>query len=618
MEPVGTGERRTRDLSWGDARARALMHALARDAASRAGFRVCAIEVVRPKGLLEFVAIHGDVTHAEERLGTGSRLADMLVAFADGQPYGNFVWIPEERFSPATRELLDGVAVIPSIPEAEGPGDWHPIDMLVGKATDERGDLRALLYLDVPTDLRRPSKERLLEISDDLAMTLRSIVTVVEREEFADHMRVIRATRRLARSNPARHDVSHLLREARTTLLAALSVDELEIHLFSDDDESPDSLGLGMAPEVRRALDEAAARAWADQRVLIIEPEQIWGDAELAAAHAAWFSDALYNADFEAVVIAPVGVDDEVLGMLLVARRTGSRRWTDGEGVAALELGHDLGRAIANAHATQRERHLLEELREAEEARHRFLRVLTHEINNPMTVIAANAEFLAESESIGERDHRRALAILRGAERLGELLEGLALLTRVSDPQHQPARDRVDLVPIVQETLASMAAVAERAGVTLTLGEEADEAVVLGDPREIAGAVTNLVDNAVKYSDPGDEIWLAVERRTDGGITFRCKDEGIGISEVDQAKLFTPLFRSTNDEALRRPGTGLGLGIVREIMQRHGGSIEVESRLGRGTSVRLHFPPLPQDGGPEVPHARSSSTQDGTSRVAGP
>ena len=96
-------------------------------------------------------------------------------------------------------------------------------------------------------------------------------------------------------------------------------------------------------------------------------------------------------------------MDDKVLGMLMCARRTGSRRWTDGEGVAALELGHDLGRAIANAQATQRERHLLEELRELEVARHWFLRELTHEINNPMTVIAANAEFLAI-----ERDHRRA------------------------------------------------------------------------------------------------------------------------------------------------------------------------------------------------------------------
>ena len=209
-----------------------------------------------------------------------------------------------------------------------------------------------------------------------------------------------------------------------------------------------------------------------------------------------------------------------------------------------------------------------------------------------MTVIAANAEFLASSEFAEERDRKRAQAILRGSERLGDLLQGLAMLSRVSDPRHPPAMEHTDLVPIVEETLSAMTAVAERVGVTLHLVGDLGEAVVLADPREIASAVTNLVDNAVKYSDPGDEIWLGVERRADGGLSFVCKDEGIGISDSDQADLFSPLFRSTNEEALMRPGTGLGLGIVRGIMQRHGGTVEVESTLGRGTCVRLHFRPL--------------------------
>lgn len=605
MEQGPDPRRRTRDLSWGDSQARALMHALARDAATRAGFRVCAIEVVRPQGLLEFVAIYGDETSAEERLGTASRLNDMLRAFADGESFGPFVWIPQERFTAPTLEQLEGYVVVPDVPETEDPAAWHAMDMLVARIADERGDLRALLYLDVPEDLRRPDGDRLLAIADAISMTLRAIVTTVEREEYVEHMRVIRATRRLARSNPARHDVGHLLREARTTLLGALSVDELEIRLFRGDDaKSPDSLGLGMAPDVRRSLDEAAARAWAEQRVLIIEPEHVWGDAELAGAHASWFADALAEADFETVVVAPVGVDDEVLGRMMFARRTGSRRWTDGEGVAALELGHDLGRAIANAHATQRERALLEELRTLEDARHKFLQVLTHEINNPMTVIAANAELLATSDTADARDRSRAEAILRGTERLGGLLEGLLLLSQVSDPQHTMVTTRLDLARVVTDTVAAMAAVAQRAEVTLHLVGEGGgpvgpegpgEAWVLGDPREIGGAVSNLVDNAVKYSDAGDEIWLSVSPAADGGVVFGCRDEGIGISEDDQAALFTPLFRSTNDDALRRPGTGLGLGIVREIMQRHGGTVEIESQLGVGTSVRLHFPPLPPD-----------------------
>ena len=151
MEQVRTGERRTRDLSWGDARARALMHALAGEAATRTGFRVCAIEVVRPKGLLEFVAIHGDPISAEDRLGTASRLSDMQLVFAQGEEHGHFLWIPFENLSEEIRERIDGVIVVPDIPTTGEQGDWHPMDMLVARIADERGDLRALLYLDVPS-----------------------------------------------------------------------------------------------------------------------------------------------------------------------------------------------------------------------------------------------------------------------------------------------------------------------------------------------------------------------------------------------------------------------------------------------------------------------------------
>ena len=587
--------RTTRKLSWGDARARALLHDIARDAAVRTGFRVCAVEVVRPEGLLEFVAIAGDEEIADKMLGTGSRLQDMLVAIGEGRSFGNFTFVVEESYSQGVKERLRDVVSIPEIPPGETVDDWHPMDMLVAQVRDERGDLRALLYLDEPLGLKRLDEDQLGSLSDTLAMTLRSVLTVVEREEFAHHMRVIRATRRLVRSSPARHDVAHLLREARRTLLVALSVDALEIHLFGATEAEPDVLGLGLSPSLRRALDAAAEEAWADQRVVIIEPGHVWGNPQLHQTHAEGFTAALAHAGFAAVVVAPVGVDDDVLGMLLVARGSGSRRWTDGEGEAALELGHDLGRVIANAHATQRERRLLEELRELEVARHELLQVVAHEINNPMTVIAANAEFLVGLDELGPGNRRRASAILRGTERLGSLLEDLVLLSRVSDPEHPPM-EAFDLAVPVEETLASMMAVAERAGVVLRLVGERDGFTIVGDRREVAGAVANLVDNAVKYSDSGDRVTLQLEHTDEGGVVFSCLDEGLGISQEDQRRLFHPHFRSTNEEAIRRPGTGLGLGIVREIMRRHDGQVEIESSLGAGTSARLRFPPpLPRD-----------------------
>ncbi|SEB90769.1 Signal transduction histidine kinase [Nocardioides exalbidus] len=580
-----------RDSSWGGARARALLHEITADAAARAGFKVGALEVVRPQGLLEFVAITGEPEGSAQLLGTGSRVEDMIAAIDDGVTHGEWTFVAEDAYSPGVEEALRDASWVPDIPRTDDDGDWHPLDMLVAEVRDEGGALRALLYLDEPFGLRRLSRTRFEALTDTLSLTLGTILAVIEREEFAHLARSIRAARVMVQSSPARHDVGHLLREARKALVEALSVDELEIDVFiAGEIETTDGLSLELDLDVRRALQAAAIRAWTQpNRVVIIEPGLVWGDGEVEAAYADWFTTALATAGFETLVVAPVGVDDQVLGMIVCARRTGSRRWTDGESLAALELGHDLGRALANAHATQRERRLLGELRELEESRYRFLRELTHEINNPMTVIAANAEFLATNDLADERDVKRAQAILRGTERLGDLLDGLAMLSRVSDPQNAPALEEVDLLGVVEDTISSMAAVAERAGITLHLVGETGSTIVLADSREISSAVANLVDNAVKYSDSGDEIWLGVERRDDGGVTFTCRDEGIGISDADQVDLFDPLFRSTNEEALMRPGTGLGLGIVRQIMQRIGGDVEVESVLGRGTTVRLRF-----------------------------
>lgn len=106
MEQATSGERATRDASWGGARARALLHAVSADAAARAGFKVAALEVVRPQGLLEFVAITGEPDGADALLGTGSRLEDMVAAIADGETYGAFTFVAEEAYSPGVEERL--------------------------------------------------------------------------------------------------------------------------------------------------------------------------------------------------------------------------------------------------------------------------------------------------------------------------------------------------------------------------------------------------------------------------------------------------------------------------------------------------------------------------------
>jgi signal transduction histidine kinase len=101
--------------------------------------------------------------------------------------------------------------------------------------------------------------------------------------------------------------------------------------------------------------------------------------------------------------------------------------------------------------------------------------------------------------------------------------------------------------------------------------------------------LANLVSNAVKYSDEGGSVTVDLGA-DDGQATLRVIDRGLGISESDQRELFREFFRSSNPEALARPGSGLGLVIVDRIVRRHGGRIEVDSGLGEGTTVTVTLP----------------------------
>ncbi|MEM6284549.1 MAG: ATP-binding protein, partial [Chloroflexota bacterium] len=128
---------------------------------------------------------------------------------------------------------------------------------------------------------------------------------------------------------------------------------------------------------------------------------------------------------------------------------------------------------------------------------------------------------------------------------------------------------------------------------------------IYGDPNRLIQVMTNFVSNANKYSQNGATITLdaSVERdkRDPNGkllgdfLHITVADNGIGISEEDQKKMFKPYFRSTNDEAQAKPGTGLGMYLTRRLIEQHGGNVWLESDLGKGTTFHFTIPLAPEE-----------------------
>jgi two-component system OmpR family sensor kinase len=228
----------------------------------------------------------------------------------------------------------------------------------------------------------------------------------------------------------------------------------------------------------------------------------------------------------------------------------------------------------------------------AETARDRRLLLsrLDHELKNPLTAMrAALANVTASTDGTDRESGLRSIEAQ--VMRLSRLTADLRKVADVagSDLDRRP----VDVVALVEEAIDIAGGQAATAGrrLSVDLGT-APLPRVVGDPDLLAQALVNLVDNAIKYTSQGDRIELRA-REAPGAVAIEVADTGPGVPEADLPHIWEELYRSPGARTV--PGSGLGLALVRAVVERHGGSVEAQSWLGHGTVVRIL---LPSDGPP--------------------
>ncbi len=213
---------------------------------------------------------------------------------------------------------------------------------------------------------------------------------------------------------------------------------------------------------------------------------------------------------------------------------------------------------------------------------------VSHELKTPLTLIRVCAETL-ESEPVPPDAERQRFCgvITRETDRLTTLIDRVLSFSRVDRGDRTYALERGPLDAVVQETLDDYGAYLRGRGFTLRESLEPDLPDVAHDRAAVAEAVVNLLDNAAKYSGDAREISVALARR-DGAVVLEVADQGVGIDPADQARIFDRFYRS--GQALGKGGYGLGLFLVRHIVEAHGGCVELESTPGAGSRFRLVFP----------------------------
>jgi PAS domain S-box-containing protein len=237
---------------------------------------------------------------------------------------------------------------------------------------------------------------------------------------------------------------------------------------------------------------------------------------------------------------------------------------------------------------TQRLRAALDAEHELSEVKNRLMRTISHEFRNPLTVIQNSTQMLKEYYERMETDQRnKRLEVIEGQiKRLVELLEDVSLVLHGTVNHLRFKPEPLDLERLCRLLIEEMqTAVGEDKQFIFKTDGFVRE--MTADPRLLDRALSNLLSNAVKYSTLNSQITFELSKEGNEAV-LRVRDEGIGIPQADQARIFEPFYRASNVDQVS--GTGLGLRIVKDCITAHGGSVAFESTAGKGTTFIVRLP----------------------------
>lgn len=219
-----------------------------------------------------------------------------------------------------------------------------------------------------------------------------------------------------------------------------------------------------------------------------------------------------------------------------------------------------------------------------------FVAAVSHELRTPLAVIRSAGENLADGVVHDGDRIRKYGELIRGeGRRLSDMVEQILEFAGIQSGQRGFALRAVDVGAVTRDVLNASQALIDKAGIRLEIDIPNDLPAARADEPALRRVVQNLIDNAIKYGATGG--WIGIKARaTDSRVVLGVTDRGIGIAPAEQARIFEPFYRSTDAVAARIQGAGLGLSLVRRIVEDHGGRITVRSAPGQGSEFTISIP----------------------------
>ncbi|MGK2740108.1 sensor histidine kinase [Tepidicaulis sp. LMO-SS28] len=254
-------------------------------------------------------------------------------------------------------------------------------------------------------------------------------------------------------------------------------------------------------------------------------------------------------------------------------------------------------RNFIDAERLRQERERSEQLLQASEAANRakndFLAIMSHELRTPLNAIIGFSDIIA-NEMFGPISHPKyadyASDIRSSGSHLLSIINDILDLSKAEAGKLQLEERPIDPVDSLNQTMRMFRQRAAELEVRLSFRMQGDIPWIIADPRLFNQVAINLTSNALKFTPEGGSVKIELGRNSAGDLEFSVEDTGIGIKEGDISRVFEPFVQVESALSRTQPGTGLGLPLVRKIMALHGGSVDLQSMVGKGTRVVVTFP----------------------------
>ncbi len=371
----------------------------------------------------------------------------------------------------------------------------------------------------------------------------------------------------------ALHDVLHVvLTWATSTTSAQMGAIGL---IYTDEESSADYLKIEIAEGAEiEAIDQqlslstpAIDEAIATQKIIISPKLLTIGN----------------QTDSESLIV-PIVQGERVTGVVLLTCSQAQCFTKDDEHFVK-RLANKTAVAIHNAQ-------LYEAVKKADKAKSDFISLVSHELRLPMTSIKGYTDLMM-SGMAGELNDQQAQfldVIKRNLGRMNALISDLADINRIEGGRLHLEPAEIDVGQIIQDVTESFQEAMTARNQTVVIDIADDLGLVYADPNRVSQILTNLVSNAQKYGGEGGNILIKANQTSERIASVSVIDSGLGINEEDQKKLFTQFFRSEQPEVRSQTGWGLGLSIVKRLVEAQGGSIDCQSKLGEGSTFTFTLP----------------------------